>query len=97
MVDPSTDTRVSAGTNVIPITPPLYTAAEFAADTEFGRFRASGTLCGCIDFVGPFAGCYPLTPDEALSVIVMLQRARADVLANSNPLHDPRLARAASS
>jgi hypothetical protein len=29
--------------------------------------------------------------DEAQSIIIMLQQARADVLANSDPLHDPRL------
>lgn len=80
-------------TNVIPIAlaPGLYTAKQFAAQTEFGEFIASGTLCGHIDFAGPFNGIYTLSPDEALAIIVMLQRARTDVLENSDPMHDPRL------
>jgi hypothetical protein len=41
--------------------------------------------------VTPWRGSYPISPDEAQSIIVMLQQARADVLANSDPLHDPRL------
>lgn len=69
----------------------LYTAKPFRANTVFGQFEASGTLCGHIDFVGPFKGCYSLSPDEALAVIVMLQRAREDVLENSDPVGDPRL------
>lgn len=70
---------------------PLYEAQIFAVETECGEFRASGTLCGHIDFVGPFGGCFPLSPDEAHGLIAMLQAARADVLANSRPFNDPRL------
>ncbi len=77
--------------NVISLGSRHYQAKAFTADTSFGRFEVSGTLCGHIDFVGPFKGSYPLTPDEALRLIVMLQQARADVLENSDPLHDPRL------
>lgn len=69
----------------------LYDAKEFKADTMFGEFKSSGTLCGHIDFVGPFKGCYTLSPDEALSIAVMLLGAREDVLMNSNPLGDPRI------
>jgi hypothetical protein len=76
---------------VVHLRPRLYDARTFSAATEFGPFHASGTLCGSIDFVGAFKGCYTLTPDEALAVIVMLQQARADVLENSNPNGDPRL------
>jgi hypothetical protein len=61
------------------------------AATEFGAFAASGTICGQIDFVGPFKGCFPISPDEALAIIVMLQQARTDVLEHSDPLHDPRI------
>jgi hypothetical protein len=68
-----------------------YEAKRFTASTVFGIFEASGTLCGHIDIVGPFAGTYALSPDELLDVIVMLQQARADVLEHSDPLHDPRL------
>lgn len=76
---------------VVPFTPKLYTAKRFEAATIYGQFSASGTLCGHIDFTGPFNGTFPLSPDEALAIIVMLQRGRADVLDNSDPLHDPRL------
>lgn len=76
---------------VIQLRPPLYEAKMFKAATEFGQFTASGTLCGHIDFVGPFAGTYSLSPDEALALIVTLQQARADVLNHSDPLHDPRI------
>ena len=69
----------------------LYEAKVFVARTSFGEFEASGTLCGHIDFIGPFDGTYPLSPDEALELIVMLQQARADVLNSSEPHHDPRL------
>lgn len=68
-----------------------YQAKAFVAHTTFGPFEASGTLCGNIDFIGPFDGCYPITPDEALAISVMLQQARADVLNNSDPLGDPRI------
>jgi hypothetical protein len=77
--------------NVVPFRPLLYEAKSFEADTAFGKFAASGTLCGHIDFVGPFRGTYALSPDEASRLIAMLQQARADVLSNSDPLHDPRL------
>lgn len=76
---------------VIPLRPPLYEAKEFRAHTVYGAFRASGTLCGHIDFVGPFRGCYSFSPDEALALIIMLQNARADVLEHSDPMHDPRI------
>lgn len=69
----------------------LYRAREFSACTEYGTFRASGTLCGHVDFVGPFSGCYAMSPDEVLALIVMLQMARADVLENSDPMGDPRI------
>lgn len=69
----------------------LYEAKAFKANTQFGPFEASGTICGAIDFVGPWKGSYPLSPDEALAVIIMLQNARADVLKNSDPLTDPRI------
>ncbi len=74
--------------SVVPLRPKLYEAKPFEA---FGVFKASGTLCGHIDFVGPWKGSIPLTPDEVLAVITMLQGAREDVLANSDLLHDPRL------
>lgn len=78
--------------NVVPLQPPLYEAKLFKAGTALGQFSASGTLCGHIDFLVPSSGSiYPLSPDEALAVIVMLQQARADVLANSDPFNDPRL------
>jgi hypothetical protein len=64
--------------NVVPLKPPLYEAKPFTANTIYGEFKASGTLCGHIDFVGPFKGCYSVSPDEALAIIVMLQQARAD-------------------
>jgi len=76
---------------IIPFRPPLYEAKAFRANTVFGQFTASGTLCGHIDFVGPLKGTYSLSPDEVLAVIVMLQRARQDVLDNSDPEHDPRI------
>ena len=76
---------------VTQIRPPLYEAKHFRAETKFGEFSASGTLCGHIDFVGPFKGCYPLSTDEALALIKMLKNARSDVLDHSNPLHDPRI------
>lgn len=80
-------------TNVVEFkaAPRLYEAKSFEATTRLGQFAASGTLCGHIDFIGPFQGCYPLSPDEAFALIVMLQQARADVLENSNPNGDPRL------
>ena len=77
---------------VVPFNPPrLYAAIRFEARTAFGQFAASGTLCGHIDFVGPFKGTYALSPDEVLAIIVMLQQARTDVLSNSDPLNDPRI------
>ncbi len=77
--------------DVVPFGPELYEAKEFRAETSAGFFGASGTLCGHIDFIGPFAGAYVLSPDEALGLIVMLQQARADVLEGSDPNGDPRL------
>lgn len=77
--------------SVIPFGRELYEARAFRAHTCAGNFGASGTLCGHIDFVGPFRGTYSLSPDEVIAVIVMLQQARADVLRNADPLHDPRL------
>jgi hypothetical protein len=77
---------------VVPFRRALYEAKAFGASTLAGDFHVSGTLCGHIDFVGPFQGCYVLSPDEALALIVALQRARADVLEHSDPLGDPRLA-----
>ena len=77
---------------VVPFKPlKSYVAKAFAAHTEFGNFGASGTLCGHIDFVGPWQGSYPLSPDEALAIIVALQQSRADVLNNADPLSDPRI------
>lgn len=76
---------------VVPFPQRLYEAKEFRANSSFGEFIAAGTLCGHIDFVGPWGCSYPLSPNEALAVIVMLQRARADVLENSDPDGDPRL------
>ena len=78
--------------NVVPFNAPrLYAARRFEARTIAGQFAASGTLCGHVDFVGPFKGTYTLSPDEILSIIIMLQQARADVLSNSEPLSDPRI------
>jgi hypothetical protein len=77
--------------NVVPLRGALYEAKQFSAQTAAGKFLASGTLCGCIDFAGPFNGTYALSPDEVLSLIVALQNAREDVLRNSRPLSDPRL------
>lgn len=79
---------------VVPLRPKLYQAKAFRAETTFGRFEASGTLCGHIDFIGPWRGSYPISPDEAQAIIIMLQQARADVLENSDPLHDPRIVEA---
>lgn len=76
--------------NVVPLQRALYEAKPFSAQTEFGQFRASGTICGCIDFVGPFEGTYVLSPDEVLSLVIALQNARTDVLQNSRPFSDPR-------
>lgn len=72
---------------VIPFKPKLYEAKRF----EAGGFAASGTLCGHIDFVVPRGLTYVLSPDEIADLIGVLQGARADVLANSDPLHDPRI------
>ena len=71
--------------------PRLYEAKRFNADTALGEFAASGTLCGHVDFIGPFKGTYCLSPDEVLGLITMLQQARIDVLSNSDPVDDPRL------
>lgn len=80
--------------NVIALRPALYEAKAFSAMTEAGKFTASGTLCGHVDFVGPFAGTFVLSPDEILSLVAMLQGARDDVLRNADPLGDPRLVEA---
>lgn len=76
---------------VVPMKPALYEAKLFQTHTELGDFKAAGTLCGHIDFVGPWKGTYTLSPDEAQAVAVMLQNARADVLEHSRPFSDPRL------
>lgn len=76
---------------VVPFARKLYEAKPFSVSCIYGQFKARGTLCGNIDFVGPFRGCYTLSPDEAQALIVMLQAARADVLENSEPYHDPRI------
>ncbi len=77
--------------NVVPLRPRLYEAKEFSARTVCGFFQASGTLCGHIDFLGPWGGTFVLSPDEAHAIILMLQQVRDDVLKHSDPLHDPRL------
>lgn len=71
--------------NVVELQAAPYTARCFTADTVFGQFKAAGTRCGHIDFATPELGTYPLTPDEALSLIIALQNARANVLENSQP------------
>lgn len=84
-------------TTVIPFRRPvaavskLYEAKGFSAQTEFGEFLASGTLCGHIDFATPKSGTFTFSPDEVVAIIAMLQGARTDVLNNSEPLTDPRL------
>jgi hypothetical protein len=75
----------------IPFKKPVYEAKVFATTTEAGRFSATGTICGHIDFTGPFQKTYPLSCDEALALIVMLKQARSDVLNHSDPLLDPRI------
>lgn len=77
--------------NVVQLRRKFYEAKAFKAQTVYGDFQASGTICGSIDFIGPFAGCYTVTPDEALAMIIMLKNARADVLDNSDPMGDPRI------
>lgn len=69
---------------------PLYEAKVFKAQTVSGEFVSSGTLCGHLDFVVG-GRTYILSPDDALAIIAMLHNAREDVLAHSDPLHDPRL------
>lgn len=76
---------------VVELKPKLYEAKLFGASTLAGDFHAAGTLCGCIDFVGPFRGTYTLSPTEVESLISMLQKARKDVLENSDSYGDPRL------
>lgn len=76
---------------IVPFSKPLYTAEEFRVETEIGLFRLSGTLCGHIDFVGPWKGTLCLSPEEAFLLGHALLAARKDVLQNSDPLHDPRL------
>jgi hypothetical protein len=58
----------------------LYAAKRFSVETHFG-----------IDFATPASGTYTISPDEAQDLIFALQRARGDVLENSNPAGDPRL------
>lgn len=65
----------------------LYEAKLFRAH----GWTLAGTLCGNIDVATPESGTYCLTPDEAQALIVAITNARADVLANSNPLGDPRI------
>ncbi len=77
---------IDGGMTVVPFRR-LYDAQRFDA----GEFAASGTLCGCIDVVGPFRGTLTLTPDEVAGLIRILRAARSDVLANSDPRSDPRL------
>lgn len=72
---------------VIPFQQAPYTAKLFDAN----GWKAAGTLCGCVDIATPDSGTYCLTPDETQDLIVALTNARADVLANSRPLHDPRI------
>lgn len=69
----------------------LYEAKAFKATTRYGEWKASGTICGNIDFIGPFKGNYNMSPDEMQSIIIMLQNAREDVLVNSRPYSDPRI------
>lgn len=78
---------------VVPIRPKLYEAKKFAAPTLYGSFKSSGTLCGNIDFATPSAGTYCLSPVEAQQIIIMLTQARDDVMRNSDPRHDPRIAK----
>jgi len=75
---------------VVPFRPNLYEAAAFPVNTAEGRFIASGTLCGNIDFATP-DGTWCLSPDEAAALAIALKCARGDVLDNSDPLHDPRI------
>ena len=69
----------------------LYEAELFTTQTALGEFKAAGTLCGHIDFVGPFKGTCTLSVDEVENVIMMLRRAQNDVLRNADPDNDPRL------
>lgn len=46
--------------SVVHLKPKLYEARAFRAETGVGRFEASGTLCGHIDFIGPWRGSYPI-------------------------------------
>ena len=68
----------------------MYEAKLFTTEAYGVPFKAAGTLCGHIDFVVG-RRTYSLSVDEAMSISMMLQKARKDVLENSDPLGDPRL------
>lgn len=68
-----------------------YRAKAFKAETVYGAFQVSGTLCGHIDVAVPQGKTLALSPDEVLALLQALQGARKDVLENSRPFDDPRL------
>lgn len=65
---------------------PYYEAKLFRAND----WSIAGTLCGNVD-VATTDGTYCITPDEVQALIVALTNARADVLTNAAPLHDPSI------
>lgn len=71
--------------------PSPYTAKAFSVAVGNGRFKLSGTLCGCIDMAVPGGPTFVLTSDEAFALAQALLASRHDVLENSSPNHDPRL------
>jgi hypothetical protein len=69
-----------------------YRAKPFRAETIYGTFHVSGTLCGHVDVAVPQGKTLALSPDEVDALILALRLARSDVLQNSRPFDDPRLA-----
>jgi hypothetical protein len=77
--------------DVIQLRPRSYTAKPFRAETVYGVFHVSGTLCGHIDVALPQGKTLALSPNEVLALVQALQGAREDVVNNSRPFDDPRL------
>ncbi len=74
--------------NLVTMPARTFTAKQFESQWEIKLFRLSGTLDGFIDFAVPEAGTYPLSLDEAKSLISALSEAVADVQANCLYEHD---------
>jgi hypothetical protein len=67
---------------VLVMPPPTYKACLFTVAWEGKKFSISGTLDGYVDLALPDGGTYQLTPTEAGSLALALEKSCEDIERN---------------